>query len=61
MKQALNWLKAPDFRENHENARSLEQEGTGQWFIQGDKFRAWLQDRHSNLWLQAIRKIPTGP
>ena len=61
MTQALNWLKAPDFQANHENARSLEQEGTGRWFTQGEEFRTWLQGRHSNLWVQAIRKTLASP
>jgi hypothetical protein len=57
MEKALAWLKAPDFQTNHENARALEQEGTGQWFIQGEEFRTWFGGSHENLWLQAIRKL----
>jgi hypothetical protein len=55
MKDALAWLKAPDFQANHENARALEQEGTGQWFLQSEKFRTWVLGKDSNLWVQAIR------
>jgi hypothetical protein len=57
LKKALAWLKAPDFQANHGNARALEQEGTGQWFVQGKAFRAWLEGSNRNLWVQGIRKL----
>src|ERR1700738_303986 len=62
MRAALAWLKAPDFQANHGKARALEQEGTGQWFLQGEAFRTWLEGSNRNLWVQGIRKLTaSGP
>ncbi|KAF8511999.1 hypothetical protein JB92DRAFT_3117576 [Gautieria morchelliformis] len=48
-----NWLAAPDHESKHRNARSMCQEMTGLWFVQGEYFQEWREGPHSFLWLHA--------
>ncbi|QSZ37573.1 hypothetical protein DSL72_008671 [Monilinia vaccinii-corymbosi] len=39
---------------HHQVATKLRQAGTGQWFIDGEKFKEWLEPKASRLWLYGI-------
>lgn len=45
---------------NHRAACSLRQPGTGNWFVQGERFTLWKDSRRSSLWLYGIRKYPAS-
>ena len=47
------WLAPVDFKVNHEAATKLRHQGTGNWFLQGDEFKSWLEEDNSFLWLHA--------
>ncbi|KAF8496923.1 hypothetical protein JB92DRAFT_2671092, partial [Gautieria morchelliformis] len=49
------WLAAPDHESKHRNARSVRQETTGSWFVEGERFQEWREAPHSFLWLHGIR------
>ncbi|KAF8507399.1 hypothetical protein JB92DRAFT_2793512, partial [Gautieria morchelliformis] len=49
-----DWLAAPDHRSKHRDARSVHQETTGLWFVEGEYFQEWREASHSFLWLHGI-------
>ena len=49
------WLSAPDPSSNHNDARKKRQPTTGNWFIDGEKFKQWKHDMDSFIWLHGIR------
>jgi hypothetical protein len=50
------WLSPVNVAANHKAATALRHADTGTWFLEGDAFRTWLNNRNSFLWLHAIRK-----
>ncbi|KAJ7269782.1 ankyrin repeat-containing domain protein [Mycena rebaudengoi] len=47
-----NWLRSPpDMAQKQHDMQALRQEGTGKWFLEGDKFVYW-QDHPGSLWIQ---------
>lgn len=48
------WLSPQDPSNNHNNAVSLCQRGTGQWFIQGETFQNFKRGRIPFLWLNGM-------
>jgi Cdc6-like AAA superfamily ATPase len=53
-KRILKWLSAPDPSTNYNKAFEQRHEGTGLWFIHGDKFKTWTEQSNSVLWLYGI-------
>ncbi|KAF8523571.1 hypothetical protein JB92DRAFT_2785034, partial [Gautieria morchelliformis] len=49
-----NWLAAPDYESKHRNSRSVHQETTGLWFVEGEYFQEWRGAPHSFLWFHGI-------
>ncbi|KAJ7269755.1 ankyrin repeat-containing domain protein [Mycena rebaudengoi] len=46
------WLRSPpDMAQKQHDMQALRQEGTGKWFLEGDKFVYW-QDHPGSLWIQ---------
>ncbi|KAJ7269786.1 ankyrin repeat-containing domain protein [Mycena rebaudengoi] len=46
------WLRSPpDMAQKQHDTQALRQEGTGKWFLEGDKFIYW-QDHPGSLWIQ---------
>ncbi|KAJ7269760.1 ankyrin repeat-containing domain protein [Mycena rebaudengoi] len=46
------WLRSPpDMAQKQHDTQALRQEGTGKWFLEGDKFVYW-QDHPGSLWIQ---------
>lgn len=48
------WLMAPDTSLNHNATCAKCHSSTGQWFINGHRFRTWLEERNSFLWLNGF-------
>jgi hypothetical protein len=48
------WLSAPDASLNHNAISAKSHQNTGQWFVNGDLFRNWLDERNSLLWLNGF-------
>ena len=46
-----HWMRAPDATINYNTACAKRHAGTGQWFVHGPAFTAWLQQDNSLLWL----------
>jgi hypothetical protein len=53
-KRILRWLSAPDPSTNYNKAFEQRHEGTGLWFIHGEKFKTWKEQSDSVLWLFSI-------
>ncbi|KAJ7285924.1 ankyrin repeat-containing domain protein [Mycena rebaudengoi] len=46
------WLRLPpDMAQKQHDTQALRQEGTGEWFLEGNKFVYW-QDHPGSLWIQ---------
>ncbi|KIJ07095.1 hypothetical protein PAXINDRAFT_103100 [Paxillus involutus ATCC 200175] len=45
------WLKAHDPSINHKLARDICVEGTGSWFSKDERFRKWLDEPGTKLWI----------
>lgn len=54
----LKRLSPVDSTLNHELASSLQQEGTGKWFLRSEAFKTWLEKDNDFLWLRGIRACP---
>ena len=58
-RQILEWLSRLDFNENYRGFLSKRHPGTGEWFLNKNKFKSW-KDRHpdspSTLWCSGIRE-----
>ena len=48
------WLSPVNAASNHSSAIKLRYQGTGIWFLDGLKFRGWVDLRNGFLWLFAI-------
>ena len=57
-KEIRQWLKPIDPYLNHNAACGKRQEGTGNWFLEGDQFREWQNSPNSFLWLHGKRLSP---
>ena len=49
-----NWLKAPDATIDHNNACSKKHPGTGMWLVKDSRFKQWLVDVNSFMWLNGF-------
>ena len=54
MRRIDQWLNPVNHDSNHEAAIKLRQQSTGNWFLEGDAFKKWLNTTNSFLWLHAI-------
>ncbi|KAL3424929.1 ankyrin repeat protein [Phlyctema vagabunda] len=52
--KVLSWLSNVDPMVDHEAAKKNRQEGTGEWFIRGDKYIEWRDKPNSFLWLHGF-------
>ena len=50
------WLAAPDSSKNQNEARDKRQVDTCAWFLEGERFRMWLEDP-GFLWVTGKRKF----
>lgn len=60
-RQILEWLSRLDFKEKHCDLRNRRHHGTGEWFLNEQKFKSWkdrLPDHPSTLWCTGIRESP---
>lgn len=55
-KALRNWLSAPNPESNYQKAAEQYYDATCLWFIEGERFRAWLSnaESHRHLWLRGI-------
>lgn len=51
VREALDWLSAPDPYENHNHARKRYEKGTGLWFLASVQYKDWIRRKGSRLWL----------
>jgi hypothetical protein len=51
------WLTYTDPATSHQAASKKCQPGTGQWLVNGVRFREWKRSRGSFMWLNGIRKL----
>jgi hypothetical protein len=49
--EITKWLKPSDPWTNHESARRLHEEQTGQWLLQTKEYQAWQSGKDQCLWL----------
>lgn len=49
--EITKWLKPSDPWTNHESARKLHKQGTGEWLLQTKKYQAWKSGEDQCLWL----------
>ena len=52
--EILRWLSPVDPSENHNDACSKHEPGTGAWLIESDIFQSWLGEQDEVLWLHGI-------
>ena len=59
-REVLNWLSELSFAEKQNDTYSKRYPGTGEWFLELDKFKAWRNrsDHFSIMWCTGIRKYP---
>ncbi|KAJ6487592.1 hypothetical protein C8R45DRAFT_252300 [Mycena sanguinolenta] len=56
-KKLEEWLRSPpDMRQKQHETQKLRREGTGRWFLEGNKFIEW-QDNPGSLWIQGACKL----
>lgn len=50
--EILHWLSPEQLSEKHQDINARHTDGTGQWFLNRDELRSWLEDQASNpiLW-----------
>lgn len=48
------WISPPDPSTNFNKALVQRQQGSGQWFLKGEAYKAWKIERNSFLWLNGI-------
>ena len=48
------WLDPPDPSPNHNNARDVHHENTGQWLLEDERYITWKQKANSFLWINGI-------
>ncbi|KAF8833411.1 hypothetical protein BDN67DRAFT_917075, partial [Paxillus ammoniavirescens] len=54
------WLKAHNASINHKLVRDICVEGTGSWFVKHERFRKWLHEPGTRLWICGGREYPPG-
>jgi hypothetical protein len=54
--QIREWLKAHDSSINHKSARDTCVEGTGSWFAEDERFRKWLDEPGTTMWISGGRE-----
>jgi hypothetical protein len=52
--EAFAWLSSLDSEKNQIIAQNLRTPLTGEWFLRGDDFQAWLGGKRNLLWLHGI-------
>jgi hypothetical protein len=52
------WLAPANVASNHNAATKARHADSGSWFLEGNTFQQWLEQRSSFLWLHAIRECP---
>lgn len=50
----LDWLSPIDPETNYKRARSLRQQGTGEWLFHEPQFQSWLADESDFLWIHGV-------
>jgi Cdc6-like AAA superfamily ATPase len=50
----MAWLSLTDFRTQQDDIISRRQEGTGQWFLDSNEFKKWLQGSKKTLFCHGI-------
>jgi hypothetical protein len=53
----LVWLSSLNFFNTQDDNLARRQEGTGQWFLDAEAFKHWVNNRGSILWCSGIRKL----
>jgi len=57
IKNLKTWLTYTDPATSHQAACRKWQPGTGEWLIDGIRFREWKRSRGSFMWLNGIREL----
>jgi hypothetical protein len=52
----VDWFSPLSFFKIHNEMYNIRQEGTGQWFMESDEFKAWFHGSKKTLWCLGIRK-----
>src|SRR6266481_3691181 len=52
--QVGKWLDPPDPSSNHNTAWQQRRSKTGEWFVKGEQFLAWMRTVRSFLWIHGI-------
>jgi hypothetical protein len=47
--QILSWIFPDDFRQRHRVISANRVEGTGEWFLNTEKYKSWIEGTTSNL------------
>jgi hypothetical protein len=50
-----SWLHAPDPSMTYNNLQKQHHEGTGNWFLQIEEYRSWIESPGSVLWIKGKR------
>jgi hypothetical protein len=53
------WLFPLNFQAKQHDIFSRRQEGTGQWLLEDDVFKEWLDGSRKILWCPGIRRSPS--
>ncbi|KAG8753175.1 hypothetical protein FRC14_006356 [Serendipita sp. 396] len=53
-KEVLRWFKGADPTTNHNAARKKHEPGTGEWLLDSEEFRVWMQEARKIMWLNGI-------
>lgn len=56
LKKVIKWLSVTDPSSNLQAASGKHEPGTGQWLLDGIRFREWKRTKKSFMWLYGIRK-----
>jgi hypothetical protein len=51
----LRWLDGPNPSVTHNHLLAEHHHGTGQWFLELDVFKKWLETSASILWIKGMR------
>lgn len=58
IREILSWLSPLNFGTNQQDFLSRRQEGTGEWLLNDNVFKAWLDGANKILWCPGIRMFP---
>ena len=56
--KVVEWLDAPDPSRTHNRLLEEHHEGTGEWFLESQKFELWMETPASILWIKGMRARP---